>query len=235
MATLAQATSVALADIGYERTPPPSAGTGAFAPPSTGGALRRGLTAPIGNSPVLGATPVRGLPRLQVAAVPPLSDAAFQGSGDSTVTEVAFASGGGGSSGTVVETTTLLSTNTAITTPVLSQNETFTTPVQLGRTFAVFQVSVSAPARVQLYSSAAAQTADAGRPITTAPTYGLATGLILDLNLLQANESAWALTPIAVGANTEQPRNPSAYLTVTNIVPSSTPITVTIFYLPLES
>lgn len=107
--------------------------------------------------------------------------------------------------------------------------------MQLGRTFAVFRVSVSAPARVQLYSSAAAQAADAGRPTTTAPTYGLATGLIMDLNLLQSSEFAWMLSPVALGANVEQPRSPSAYLTVTNPVASSTPITVTLFYLPMET
>jgi hypothetical protein len=86
-----------------------------------------------------------------------------------------------------------------LTTGVLAQGETETGVVPLGVVFEALYVTLSAAARLRLYSTAAARSADASRPYTTRAAAG--SGLILEVRSSAALDQA--LDPHAHGANFE--------------------------------
>jgi hypothetical protein len=87
----------------------------------------------------------------------------------------------------------------------ISINGRFNTTIPLGKTFAASKVVCAQASRIELYSTIAARTADAGRAATTQPTAGTQHGVILDLNLdgVQASFTSWVCSPLAYGANLE--------------------------------
>jgi len=153
----------------------------------------------------------------------------------------------GGSGGTTVNNTSVTqssssagaATNTlkqaSITTQVLSQGQQATGAVTMAKAAVIIRLSVSASARVELYSTSAAQAADAGRTITQPVPIGVSTGIIADWYLFQQSEFSWLCTPAVVGFNGDSPQLPTIYYAVTNPLAVSTPITVTFSFFEMES
>ena len=125
-------------------------------------------------------------------------------------------------------------TNTAIVTPPISQGNPYTTSIQMSTVFALYKVVVGSPARVELYSTDAFQNADLGRASTTPVTLGSENGIIADFSLALPSESIWICSPAPLGFNGDDPISSVIYITVTNLNTSTAPITVNLFYLPLE-
>jgi hypothetical protein len=107
------------------------------------------------------------------------------------------------------------------------------TSLQMSPLFILYKVTVSSPARVELYSTSGAQTLDRGRPATTPVSSGTENEVIGDFNLALSTESPWLCSPAPTGFNGDDPISSTIYLTVTNLNPSTSPITVSLSYLPL--
>jgi hypothetical protein len=86
-----------------------------------------------------------------------------------------------------------------------------------------------------LYSTAAAQAADAARTVTQPVALGAASGIIGDWYLAQSFEFSWLCTPAVVGFNGDSPQSTVIYYAVTNPMPVSSPIMVTFSYVSMES
>jgi hypothetical protein len=99
--------------------------------------------------------------------------------------------------------------------------------------FILYKVTVSSPARVELYSTYSFQTLDQGRAASTPVSIGSENGIIGDFNLALATESPWICSPAPTGFNGDDPISSTIYVTVTNLTASSSPITVSLFYLPM--
>lgn len=99
------------------------------------------------------------------------------------------------------------------TTGTLATGGTETQDVTFAKTARIYKLTTSRPARVRLYSTAAARTADASRPPTTPPSHPS------DCEL-QVTTEAGALTVLLKEvsfANQESPVTNAAYLSVTNL------------------
>jgi hypothetical protein len=181
---------------------------------------------------------VGNIPQGRLLATQPLY--AQTNSGGSGGTTIIQGGGGGGSTGSAVivpasnNTSALTASNTAVTTPPLNQNTPYTTTIALSPAFLLFQVAVSSPARVELYSTAAAQLRDMGRSTTAVLTSNNVEGLIADFSLALPTEAVWLCSPAPAGFNGDTPQSPSVYLTVTNLNATTVPVTVSFLYLPLE-
>lgn len=123
--------------------------------------------------------------------------------------------------------------NASVVTPNLNQGQSFKIPVTMARVFALLKVSTSAPARIRLYSSQAAQQADLGRDTTTPVVPGNETGIIADFLLLASTELHWTCSPMAMGFNDDTPQNSACYVTVTNPVAASAVLTVSFTFVAL--
>lgn len=122
------------------------------------------------------------------------------------------------------------------TTGSLANNAVETGTMTIGKTFNALQVVVSDFARVRLYSTAAAATADVSRPFTTPPTVGTQHGVILDLNLdSTGGVKTFVLAPSVLGSNMETSPSTSISYNITNLKGSTSTITATITALVLES
>ena len=96
----------------------------------------------------------------------------------------------------------------------------------------LWRVTASQACRIELYATAAAQTADqAGpRPISVPPTPGTQNGVLLDLSLDFLNyTSPWLMSPPALLVNGDSPQNSQLYSTITNYGTTGA-ITVTFYY-----
>lgn len=121
----------------------------------------------------------------------------------------------------------------SVTTPSLSPGQTYQTTLKTSRMFAPITVSVSTPARIELYATALAQTLDFGRAGTTAPGPGTFQGLLLDVNL-DTSPLSWLVSPTLPSANGDSPQNPLSYLSLTNLSAGVAAITATVQYLVME-
>jgi len=130
-------------------------------------------------------------------------------------------SGGGSRSRTSVATST---SNVANGTSSLSS-------VTVAKGYALYSIQVSAGAWVTVYSSAAAQSADSSRTITTDPTPG--SGVIAEAITTSATTTYF--TPAVIGFNADASVNTNAYLRIVNNSGGNAAITVTLTYLPLEN
>ena len=166
-----------------------------------------------------------------IAALPTFQD---QTSSTSTkVTEVVSSGGGSGSSSSTVVSSTPVPAQAGFTTAAISPGNPLLVQIQLAPLFILYQVTVSSPARVELYSTAAAQLQDQGRsPLNPVPL-GSENGVIVDLNLAGANESPWLCSPAPTGFNGDSPISSTIYTTITNVGTSTVPITISLSYLPL--
>jgi hypothetical protein len=131
-------------------------------------------------------------------------------------------------------TVTLQPKMASVTTTVLSPGQNFTGTLTMSRMFALQQVTATGAARIRVYATAAAQTADLSRTSAQAPAYGITQGLIAGVSLTTA-PYIWLFTPPAIGTNGSNPTSPLAYVTVTQLGTGSGAVTVGFTYLPLQS
>ena len=107
----------------------------------------------------------------------------------------------------------------------------------LAKSFILFSVTTTRPARVQLYQTAAQQVADTARPNTTPPTAGAPNGVILDLYL---DATTWGtypdffLSPPALGVNLEGSPAATIAYQITNLDSVTGVVGVTFNFLALE-
>jgi hypothetical protein len=88
--------------------------------------------------------------------------------------------------------------------------------ITIGKSFTVLKLVVNRPARVRLYSTAAALTADASRLATVPPTAGAQHGVILDIVLNVTTGLTWILSPSADGSNLEASPSSAISYAITN-------------------
>lgn len=128
--------------------------------------------------------------------------------------------------------------NASVSTPVLNPGGFFQTSVTVSKVLSLTKITASAAARIELYSTAAAQSADLSRPafvggVINPPAVGTEHEVIADLYLDTVLD--WALSPIAVGANDDFPQTTVLYVTITNVGTSSTAITASFTYTRLQT
>jgi len=150
-----------------------------------------------------------------------------------TTTSTTVITAGGSSSASSGTTSTVVAQRSTITTPLLTTGGQYLGTIQLAQMFAVLNCTVSSFARVELYSTNAFQVADLGRG-QVAPASTTQHGVIMDLYLNTPDKLSWVMSPIADGANQDDPQNDFVYLTVTNLGPSAA-ISVTITFVPEET
>jgi hypothetical protein len=117
---------------------------------------------------------------------------------------------------------------------VLSPGSQFMGVLHMAKAFIVLSVSVSNASRVRLYSTASAQTLDAGRPISQGPGFGTEQGIIGDI-YLDTTPVIWYPDPAMLGANGDNPQSTAVYMTLDNITAMSVATTVSVVYVPLQS
>lgn len=237
MPTLAQATSKSIDEIGFEHVSETNGSPDASPVSAPVASYLRSPTPPTGVSAdalnLFGQN--SAVPQARLFSVPQLSD--DTGGGTSVITQTVSVSGGtstsGGGSSIVVAQAAAV--NAAVTTPILNQNDSFQSGVQMAKTFVLIKVAVSSPARVRLYSSLAAQVGDVGRAPATPVPLGTQTGILGDFYLETVADSDWTCSPPVVGFNAEAARSATIFVTVTNIFASTTPVTASFLFVPLES
>lgn len=131
--------------------------------------------------------------------------------------------GGGGS--------TLARSTVSKTTASLADGASETGTLTIGKSFRVIGVSVDRASRVQLYSTAAARTADANRG-TRRPPQGTLHGVIVDLAMNPV--LAWPMSPAAPGSNMESSPSSSISYRITNNSGATSTVTVTFTVIVLE-
>lgn len=152
-------------------------------------------------------------------------------SGGSATVVTSVISGGGG---VVPPPAPIVEKQAVITTTVLGPGAQFVgTLPNIGRSFQLLTVAANVAARIQIYGTKFAQTADLSRAIDTAPPAGTTQGIVTDVALDNA-PFQWNFQD-RVGANGDVPQNPVAYMTITNLSGAAVPITVTLQYVPIET
>ena len=152
----------------------------------------------------------------------------INGGTSTTTASASTASSGSSGSGTAIVALT-----SSITTPALSQNQQFTGVMAFSRSFQLLSVALTSIARVRIYGTASAQSGDLGRGLDVPPAAGTAQNIICDV-VLDTLPLVWSFQD-RVGANADNPQTTNIYVTVTNINSTTTPITVTFQYVPLQT
>lgn len=164
---------------------------------------------------------------LSPVLLPPLT-----GNGGASTTNVSVisgGSGGGGDSGNLP----VLSKQATIKTAVIGPNMKFVGIINITQGFQLLSVSVGSPCRVQLYGTAAAQSADLSRGLDVPPPAGTAQNIITDV-VLDTLPLQWSFQD-RIGANGDNPQKGAVYVTITNLDVTSDAVTLSIMYVPLES
>jgi hypothetical protein len=123
-----------------------------------------------------------------------------------------------------------ISRSTSNVTSSITSGATSILTITLPKSCLVYSIASDKAARIVLYSTAAAATADAGRSPSTAPTAG--TGVISQVTLAAAGTQQ--LDPVATAQNRETSPSNTYSLSVTNNGATGS-ITVTLGYLSLEA
>lgn len=137
------------------------------------------------------------------------------------------ASGGGGGGGAGLSSRTTVSA----TTSNLATNATGTISITGFKSYVLISIAVSAASWVRVYTSTAAQTADASRTQITDPSPG--SGVIAEI--ISTSSTTQIISPATIGFN-DLSATPYTNIpvTVTNLSNSSASITVTLTILQLE-
>jgi hypothetical protein len=114
----------------------------------------------------------------------------------------------------------------------LTANSTATMTITGFSTYVLYQIRTSVAAWVRIYSDAASQTADASRVQTADPLPG--SGVISEV-VTTPGSLVQKITPGVVGVNLDDSPNSNVYITVTNLSGTTTPVTVSLTVLQLES
>jgi hypothetical protein len=126
----------------------------------------------------------------------------------------------------VVNTAPLVE-NVILTTGSLANGASAALTAQIPGPFQMLWAAVSAYCRVEAYSTAAVQAADAARPVTQVPTPANASGVISDGLLLATLALGYENT---FGLNGDTPASNTIYFTITNLSGTAAAITVNIAY-----
>jgi hypothetical protein len=119
-----------------------------------------------------------------------------------------------------------------VVTDSLANNASVSCDFALGKTGLLLRIQTDVPARVRLYTSAAARTADLARPVGSNP--GSGAGLIAEV-VTSIGGLDIAMTPAPVFANLEATPVATIPATITNTSGLTTAVTVTVTVLTLES
>lgn len=172
------------------------------------------------------------VPQARILTPSPLAG----GSGGGSTTTTTVVTGGSSS----VSTAAPSAQSTSIITPVLNPNNQYNAIVNIAKAFTVLRVSVNSAARVELYSTKAAQSVDGPRAasfrsVNNPPPAEIQNQVICDLYLDTIDKFSWVPAWSITGVNGDSPQTTSIYATVTNIGTGSNPIAVTIAYVPIET
>lgn len=150
-------------------------------------------------------------------------------SGGTTInnSSINSSSSGGGS------TTSLTAKTVTFTTGLLVPGAAAFTVLTMAKSFQLISLSMSSSAEIRLYGAAISQAADASRALDAPVPAEVLNNMVTDI-ALDASPFNWTWQN-RVGVNTSNPQTTAAYLSIFNIGSSTTPITVTITFLPLES
>jgi hypothetical protein len=119
-----------------------------------------------------------------------------------------------------------------VVTDSLANNASVSRDFALGKTGLLLRIQTDVPARVRLYTSAAARTADLARPVGSNP--GSGAGLIAEV-VTRSGGLGIAMTPAPVFANLEATPVATIPATITNTSGVTLAVTVTVTVLTLES
>lgn len=117
-----------------------------------------------------------------------------------------------------------------ITTASLANGATGNTALALAKSYRLLTVQCSRAARVRVYTTTAARTADAARPVEDEP--GPDAGVVLDF--VAGDTAVHALSPLVDGTNLESTPVTSIPIAVTNDGTTGT-VQVTVTYLATEA
>ncbi len=101
--------------------------------------------------------------------------------------------------------------------------------LDMAKSYWVLGIQTDRQARVRLYLTAAARTADANRPVSTDPTSDA--GVVLDY--VTGGTGYYSLSPLAGGYNNDSPATTTVYASVTNYGSTGT-VTLTLNWLKAE-
>lgn len=119
-------------------------------------------------------------------------------------------------------------TTTTLVTGTLTPAQQETGSLTCAKTVAISKVVASDFCRIELYSTAAARTADAARPSTVIPPINTQHGVITDLVLDTSDKLTWVMSPLAYGANVDtSPVQPILYYRITNLSANTESISIT--------
>lgn len=124
----------------------------------------------------------------------------------------------------------LRATATATTVSLASGASDSSTPIAMSKGFVLYSIQTSRPARVELYSTAAAMSADASRGVGVDPASSA--GVILDY--VTTDNSVHSLSPTVTGSNLESAPSANISMRVTNNDTVTGTVTVTLVWLKLE-
>lgn len=99
-----------------------------------------------------------------------------------------------------------------IVTPTLNVGASMTTNVVGFKSYALYKILTTSAAWVRVYTSSAAQTADASRLLGTDPIPG--NGVIAEV--LTTGDTSQLISPAAIGFNDENPVTSAIFVTITN-------------------
>ena len=159
--------------------------------------------------------------------IPVPAQAPAQGAGSTSTSSVVISS----SSSTTNNPAT--SQTASISTATISPGTTYTGIITMAKAFVLLTVSLSAAARIELYSTLAAQTSDLHRPSTVGPGFGVEQGIITDI-VLDTAPYVWQAVNV-IGANADTPQTQNVYISVTNLSAASQTYVVSIQFVPVQS
>ena len=197
----------------------PTAGVGATGP--LGGVKVDGTTITIANGVISSSVSAYTLPTAGVGATGPLGGVKVDG------TTITIANGVISSTGTGLSSRASVSTTTA----TLNVNSSANATIIGFKGYALVSIQTSAAAWVNVYSSSAAQTADASRTISTDPAPG--SGVIAEA--ITTSGTTQYFSPAVIGYNNDGSISSNVYLKITNTGTSSAAITVTLTMIKLEA
>jgi len=121
--------------------------------------------------------------------------------------------------------------SSTITTASLATGATEMDTMLLSKTCEIQCITTSQPAWVRVYDNAISQSADSGRGYDNPVIYS-GNGIVMDAITTITNLSIW-LNPKPIFSNPND--NSTLYISITNMSGASTPVTLNITYLQMES
>lgn len=143
---------------------------------------------------------------------------------------VGASTSGGGSGGNTGPST---SKQISVTSGILNPMQLFQGTIQMAKSFQLLNAGVNSAARIQLYGTQSSQQGDSTRVLDAPPPAGTIQNIICDV-ALDSIPLNWSFQD-RVGANADSPQTVAIYVTLTNLATTSTSITLTLVYVPLES